>query len=61
MIHRRILRTEQRIVTEGTEMCFIQIRPDLTLFTYGIGLSIAKILRQPRQAIERVTIPADRR
>lgn len=44
---RRILRTEQRIVTEGGDLCFIRIRPERTVFTYGIGMSV---LGQPETA-----------
>lgn len=58
--HRRILAAEQRIVTEGAEVCFIGIRPHRTLFTYGIGMSALDTLRHPRQAIGRVHLPAER-
>lgn len=54
---RRILATERRIVTEGEDMCFIRIRPDGKLFTYGMGMSVFDNLRRPRGAIGRVTIP----
>ena len=37
---RRILVAEQRIVTQGGDLCFICIRPDSTVFTYGIGMSL---------------------
>lgn len=58
--HRRILGTEQHIVTEGANMCFIAIRPRRTLYTYGIGMSALDILRHPRQAISRIDLPAGR-
>jgi uncharacterized protein YhbP (UPF0306 family) len=58
--HRRILRAEQRIVTEGGDLCFIRVRPGRVLFTYGMGMSLLDNVRRPRQAIGRVTIPADR-
>jgi len=57
---RRILATERRIVTEGGELCFIQIRPQGKLFTYGMGMSLLGNLRRPRGAIGRVTIPVGR-
>jgi hypothetical protein len=57
---RRILRTEQRIVTEGGDLCFIRIRPERTVFTYGIGMSVLDNLRRPRQAIGRVAMPVGR-
>lgn len=57
---RRILATERRIVTEGGDLCFIRIRPDGKLFTYGMGMSVFANLRRPRGAIGRVTIPAGR-
>lgn len=54
---RRILAAERRIVTEGGDLCFIQIRPQDKLFTYGMGMSVFDNLRRPRGAIGRVTIP----
>jgi uncharacterized protein YhbP (UPF0306 family) len=57
---RRILATERRIVTEGGDMCFIRIRPNSTLFTYAMGMSVWDTLRKPRGAIGRVTIPVRR-
>jgi uncharacterized protein YhbP (UPF0306 family) len=57
---RRILRTEQRIVTAGGDLCFIRIRPERALFTYGVGMSLLDNVRRPRQAIGRVQIPQGR-
>ncbi|KWX22522.1 pyridoxamine 5'-phosphate oxidase [Mycolicibacterium wolinskyi] len=57
---RRILRAEQRILAGTDEMCFIAIRPHDTLFSYGIGMSVPAILRQPRQAVGRVQLPPGR-
>jgi hypothetical protein len=57
---RRILATERRIVTEGQDLCFIRIRPEPKLFTYGMGMSVLGNLRRPRDAIGRVTIPVGR-
>jgi uncharacterized protein YhbP (UPF0306 family) len=57
---RRILAAEQRIVAEGGEMCFIRVRPERMLFTYGMGMSVLDNLRHPRAAIGRVAIPAGR-
>jgi uncharacterized protein YhbP (UPF0306 family) len=57
---RRILATEQRIVIEGGDLCFIRIRPERMLFTYGMGMSVLGNLRHPRAAIGRVAIPAGR-
>ncbi|MDH6247461.1 pyridoxamine 5'-phosphate oxidase family protein [Mycobacterium sp. OTB74] len=57
---RRILVTEQRIVTEGGDVCFIRIQPDPTVFTYGIGISIWDNIRHPRSAIGQERIPDDR-
>lgn len=56
---RRILVAEQRIVTQGGDLCFICIRPDSTVFTYGIGMSLWHNARQPRDAIGRVKIRDD--
>jgi hypothetical protein len=58
---RRILTTEQRIVAQGGQLCFIRIRPDPTVFTYGIGVSLWDNLRRPKEAIGRAAIPAGRR
>ena len=58
--HRRILAAEQRIVAELPEMCFIAIRPQGALFTYGIGMTALEVVRRPRQAIGRVRLPEDR-
>uniref|UniRef100_A0A5Q5BHD0 Pyridoxamine 5'-phosphate oxidase-related, FMN-binding protein n=1 Tax=Mycobacterium sp. (strain MCS) TaxID=164756 RepID=A0A5Q5BHD0_MYCSS len=58
---RRILATERRIVTEGGDLCFIRVRPNGTVFTYAMGMSVWDNLRQPRGAIGRVTIPEARR
>lgn len=57
--HRRILAAEQRLVTEPAEMCFIAIRPNRTLFTYGIGMTPLDVVRRPRQAIGRVRLSTD--
>jgi uncharacterized protein YhbP (UPF0306 family) len=57
---RRILATEQRIVAQGGEQCFLRIRPQRTLFTYAMGMSLLQNVRRPRQAIGRVAIPAGR-
>lgn len=54
---RRILAAERRIVTEGGNLCFIRVRPQDKLFTYGMGMSVLGNLRRPRGAIGRVTIP----
>ncbi|WP_234787776.1 MULTISPECIES: pyridoxamine 5'-phosphate oxidase family protein [Mycolicibacterium] len=58
--HRRILAAEQRIVSQGGQMCFIAIQPNKTIFSYGIGLSALDILRQPRQAAGQTQLPAGR-
>ena len=57
---RRILSTEQRIVAQGGDLCFIRIRPDPVIFTYGIGMSVFETMRRPMDAAGRVAIPADR-
>jgi hypothetical protein len=57
---RRILVTEQRIVAEGGDVCFIRIHPHPTVFTYGIGMSVWDTMRRPRSAIGRERIPDDR-
>lgn len=57
---RRILLTERRIVTEGDDLYFIRIRPDPTVFTYGIGMSVWDNMRHPRSATGRERIPDDR-
>jgi hypothetical protein len=57
---RRIIAAEQRIVTEGGDLCFIRIRPADRLFTYGMGMSVLDNLRRPRAAIGRVAIPPGR-
>lgn len=57
---RRILTAERRIVVEGGDLCFIRIRPERMLFTYGMGMSVLHNLTRPREAIGRVAIPAGR-
>lgn len=57
---RRIIAAEQQIVTQGGDLCFIRISPAATVFTYGIGMSFIENMRRPREAIGRVSIPADR-
>ena len=44
---------------KGGDLCFIRIRPDPTVFTYGIGISLWHNVRQPRDAIGRVKIRDD--
>jgi uncharacterized protein YhbP (UPF0306 family) len=56
---RRILLAEQRIVAEGGDLCFICIRPDPTVFTYGIGMSVWDNIRHPRSATGRQQVPND--
>lgn len=56
---RRIIAAEQQIVTQGGDLCFIRIGPATTIFTYGIGMSFIENMRRPREAIGRVSIPAD--
>jgi uncharacterized protein YhbP (UPF0306 family) len=56
----RILAAERRIVVQGGDLCFIRIRPERMLFTYGMGMSLLRNVRGPRAAIGRVAIPADR-
>lgn len=57
---RRIIAAEQRIVTQGGDLCFIQICPSTTIFTYGMGMSPIENMRRPRAAIGRVSVPTDR-
>ncbi len=57
---RRILSTERRIVAQGGDLCFIRIRPDPVIFTYGIGMTVFETMRRPKDAAGRVVIPADR-
>jgi hypothetical protein len=47
-------------VTEGGDLCFIRIRPEGRLFTYGMGISVFDNVRRPRRAIGRVAIPVGR-
>ena len=47
-------------MTEGGDLCFIRIRPEGTLFTYAMGMSVLGNLKRPRAAIGRVAIPAGR-
>ncbi|KUI38344.1 pyridoxamine 5'-phosphate oxidase [Mycobacterium sp. GA-2829] len=58
--HRRILNAERLLVAEQAEMCFIAIRPQRTVFTYGIGMSALDVVRRPRQAIGEVRLPTGR-
>jgi hypothetical protein len=46
---RRVLSTERRIVSHGGDLCFIRIRPDPVIFTYGVPSSSG--LRWWRQAL----------
>ena len=57
---RRIIAAEQHIVTQGGDLCFIQIQPAPIVFTYGMGMSLIENMRRPREAIGRVSIPTDR-
>jgi hypothetical protein len=56
---RRILVAEQRIVTQGGDLCFICVSPDSVVFTYGIGMSLWHNVRRPREAMGRVKIRDD--
>ena len=47
-------------MAEGGGLCFIRIRPDPIVFTYGIGMSWWENMRRPRSAIGRAQIPDDR-
>jgi hypothetical protein len=58
---RRILTAERRIVVQGGELCFLRVRPDSTVFTYGMGMSLFENVRRPRGAIGRAVIPPQRR
>lgn len=58
---RRILSTERRIVSRGGDLCFIRIRPDPVIFTYGVGMSLWQTLRRPKEAAGRFVIPGERR
>lgn len=53
---RRILAAEERIVSQGAELCFIAVRPRRWLSTYGIGMSALDIVRHPGEAIGRVDL-----
>ncbi len=53
---RRILAAEERIVSQGAELCFIAVRPRRWLSTYGIGISALDIVRHPGEAIGRVDL-----
>lgn len=56
---RRILSAEQRIVAQGGDLCFIRIRPDPVVFTYGMGTSVLQTIRQPKDVAGRVAIPSE--
>ena len=58
---RMILRTEHRIVARGGRICFIRIRPDPVIYTYGLGMSLLTLRRHAGQGANRVRIPAHRR
>lgn len=55
---RLILRTEHRIVARGGRICFIRIRPDSVLFTYGFGMSLWSLRRHAGRGAGRVHVPA---
>ena len=58
---RMILRTEHRIVARGGRLCFIRIRPDPVICTYGFGISLLTLRRHAGHGADRVGIPAHRR
>jgi nitroimidazol reductase NimA-like FMN-containing flavoprotein (pyridoxamine 5'-phosphate oxidase superfamily) len=58
---RTILKTEHHIVAEGGRLCFIRIRPDPVIFTYGFGMSLLTLRRQAGKGAARVSVPAERR
>jgi nitroimidazol reductase NimA-like FMN-containing flavoprotein (pyridoxamine 5'-phosphate oxidase superfamily) len=58
---RTILKTEHHIVAEGGRLCFVRIRPDPVIFTYGFGMSLLALRRQAGQGAAWVTVPAERR
>ena len=47
-------------MAQGGDLCFIRIRPDPVIFTYGMGMSVFETMRRPMDAAGRVAIPADR-
>ena len=55
---RTILKTEHHIVAEGGRICFIRVRPDPVVFTYGLGMSILTLRRHAGEGAGRVRIPA---
>ena len=57
---RTILKTEHHIVAEGGRICFIRIRPDPVVFTYGFGMSLLTMRRHAGKGARRVPIPAGR-
>ena len=54
---RTILRTEHRIVAAGGQICFLRIRPDPVIFTYGFGMSPLALRRHAGRGAGRVAIP----
>jgi hypothetical protein len=57
---RTILRTEHRIVATGGRICFLRIRPEPVIFTYGLGRSLLWLRRHAGQGAQRVPIPSER-
>ena len=57
---RKILRIEHRIVASGGRLCFIHIRPDPVVFTYGFGMSLLALRRHAGAGAGRIAIPAGR-
>jgi general stress protein 26 len=57
-IGRMNLRTETKLI--GTELVYIKITPEPTVFCYGLGFGIMEIRGDHENAAYKVTIPANR-
>lgn len=63
MSQSRIGRMNVQTVAEdtGTEIVYIKITPEPTVFCYGVGFGIMELRRHIENAAYKVTIPKDRR
>ncbi|MHA1965104.1 MAG: pyridoxamine 5'-phosphate oxidase family protein [Candidatus Thorarchaeota archaeon] len=58
-IGRMNLQTEAELI--GTELVYIKMTPEPTVFCYGVGIGLMELRRDLETAMYKVTIPEDRR
>lgn len=58
VVLRRVLKLQ--LAQKEEVSTFIRVRPDCVIFTYGVGVSLLKLMRHVEAASSRVDIPSDR-